>query len=130
MQENKGGFRYTYKALTQEQKEEIEGIRRKYASSETDGESSLERLRALHGKVKKPPIALSLTLGIVGTLVFGTGLCMVLEWKIYVWGVLVGILGAAIAGSAYPAYRLLLARNKKKYAAEILKLSDELLNRE
>lgn len=130
MQENKGGFRYTYTALTPEEKKEIEGIRRNYAPSETTAETSLERLRRLHAKTKNPPTALSLTLGVVGTLVFGTGLCMVLEWNLPLWGVIVGALGALVAGLAYPAYRWLLKRNKKKYAAEILELSDELLKKE
>lgn len=35
-------------------------------------------------------------LGLLGTVVFGTGMCMVLVWDMLAWGILVGIVGIAL----------------------------------
>lgn len=66
--------------------------------------------------------------GVFGVLVFGLGLSMVLSWALIVWGSVVCALGACFAGAAYPLYRIIFQRNKKKYGPEILRLSRELLN--
>lgn len=51
----------------------------------------------------KPPITLSrktagaIALGIVGTLVFGVGMCMTMVWKgLLVWGIVVGLIGIVL----------------------------------
>lgn len=41
----------------------------------------------------------------LGTLIFGLGLSMILEWEIFAWGALVAAVGAVVLGAAYPAYR-------------------------
>ena len=43
-------------------------------------------------------------------------------------GIAVAAVGALMMAAAYPIYKTVLKRLKKKYAPEILKLSDELLN--
>ena len=88
----------------------------------------MQRLRKLHSKVKSPAMAISLTMGIVGTLIFGLGLSMALEWGLLVWGSLVAVVGLAPIISAYWAHNKILERQKKKYGEEILKLSQELLD--
>lgn len=131
MEERNGKFTYSYAAPTEEERREITDIRRAYASEEKK-ESKLERLRALDRKVKNLPMAFSLSLGILGALIFGLGMAVVLEWSDFVWlgwGILLGLVGLALVACAYPAYKFLLERNKKKYGEEIIALSDELLNR-
>ena len=123
-------FNYTYKAPTEEERKEIAGIRRQYEKTPEKSESKLERLRSLDARVKNSAFIFSLTFGVIGCLVFGTGLALALEWGRLFWGIAVGIIGCLPMLLAYPAYKFLLNRNKKKYGAEILKLSEELLNEE
>ncbi|MDE6373187.1 MAG: hypothetical protein K2L72_01675 [Clostridia bacterium] len=125
MSENK--FDYTYSAPTEEERREIESIRKQYTAS-PEKEDKLEKLRRLNTRVTRPPFVIGLTLGVLGTLVLGLGMTMVLEWNITAWGVVVGALGIAIDAVAYPLYRAILSRNKRKYGKLIIELSDELLN--
>ena len=122
---NQFNFRYT--APSQEERKEIDSIRRQYAPQEKT-ETKLDRLRRLDSLVKTTPTIYALCLGIVGCLIFGLGLTMVLEWNILVWGIVLMIVGATPMAVAYPIYKWLLNKYKKRYGEEILKLSDELLN--
>ncbi len=124
MQENR--FHYTYTAPTEEERKEIDSIRRQY-TADGEAEGRLVRLRRLHARVKNGATSLALCLGIGGCLLFGLGLAMVLEWKVIVWGVLVAAVGALPMACAYPVYTWRLKRNKAKYGGEIIKLSEELL---
>jgi hypothetical protein len=120
-------FSYSYSAPTEEERREIASIRKDYLVHE-QGDSKLERLRKLDKKVKTSPVILSVCLGVVGILVFGLGISLCLEWGIYVWGILLAVLGCVPMVFAYPVYKWLLAKNKAKYGEEIIKLSEELLN--
>lgn len=120
-------FSYTYTAPTEEERKEIESIRRGYAPEERK-QTDLNKLRSLDKKVKKLPMVLSITIGIIGTLIFGLGICMALEWNLLLWGIVVGIIGCIPVGLAHPLYKWILARQKKKYGNEIIALSDKLLN--
>lgn len=125
MSENK--FVYNYSAPTEDERREIEGIRKQYGGEQVK-KDSLSRLRELDKRVKNPPLILSIILGVVGVLVFGTGLTMILEWSLYVWGILVMVVGIVPVSIAYPLRKRLVKRNKERYGDEILKLSGELLN--
>jgi hypothetical protein len=120
-------FSYFYSAPNEEERREIESIRKDYLIHE-QGDGKLDKLRRLDKKVKTSPLILSVCLGIVGILVFGLGISLCLEWGIYVWGILLAVLGCVPMVFAYPAYKWLLTKNKAKYGAEIIKLSEELLN--
>lgn len=120
-----GKFKYGYNAPTKEERREIEDVRRRYRESEE--QNGLERLRKLDAAVKNPPVVWGLTLGIIGVLIFGTGLTMVLEWSMLLCGVVVMFSGCVLMAAAYPVYNVVYASKKKKYSEEILKLSDELL---
>jgi hypothetical protein len=120
-------FNYTYTAPTEEERKEITLIRKQYQPIEKT-ESKLDRLRRLDSAVKNTPIILSLILGIVGCLIFGLGLTLILEWNIWLWGVIGMCVGAIPMAIAYPVYLGVLNANKRKYGAEILQLSEELLN--
>ncbi len=122
---NQFNFRYT--APSQEERKEIDSIRRQYAPQEKT-ETKLERLRRLDGLVKNTAVIWSLVLGILGSLLFGLGLTMVLEWNILIWGIIVMVIGCVPMAIAYPVYRSVLNKGKAKYGEEIIRLSEELLN--
>ena len=120
-------FNFKYTAPSQEERKEIDSIRRQYAPQEKT-ETKLERLRRLDGLVKNTAIIWSLVLGVVGTLVLGLGLTMILEWSIWLWGIVLMVIGSVPMAIAYPVYKSTLNKGKAKYGDEILKLSEELLN--
>ena len=120
-------FNFKYTAPTEEERKEIDSIRRQYAPQE-HVESKMERLRRLDALVKNTATIWSLVLGVVGTLALGLGLTMILEWNIWLWGVVLMAVGSAPIAIAYPVYKFLLNKGKAKYGDEILRLSEELLN--
>lgn len=124
---NKDKFDFSYVAPSEQERREIESIKRQYVPT-LKKEDKLDELRDLNKKVVQPPSIIGLTVGILGTLIMGVGMTMVLEWGNLAWGITVGIIGTAIAAASYPVYRALLGRNKRKYGQKIIELSDELLN--
>ena len=122
---NQFNFRYT--APTEEERKEIDSIRRQYAPQEKT-ETKLERLRRLDALVKNTAVIWSLVFGVIGCLIFGLGLTMVLEWNILLWGIVLMVIGSVPMAIAFPVYNKLLKKGKAKYGDEILRLSEELLN--
>ena len=119
-------FNYNYVAPTDEERKEIDSIRKQYLPQEKV-ESKLERLRRLDKFVRNSAVIVSLVLGVVGCLCFGLGLTLVLEWEQSLLGVIFAAIGCVPMGFAYPVYKFVLKRNKQKYGAEILRLSEEIL---
>ena len=124
MEEN---FNYTYTAPTEAERREIESIRNAYLP-QGEETNKLKRLISLDKKVNNTAKAVAISIGVVGLLIFGLGMSMVMEWAIYVWGVVVALVGFAVMAVAYPVMRLTLNKLKQKYGKEILQLSEELLN--
>ncbi len=121
---NNNKFSYTYSAETLE---EIENIRKKYTPQE---ETPLEKLRKLDNSVTNKASLISLTFGIISTLVLGVGMCCCLVWKhLFVLGIVVGILGIAGVCIAYPLYKKVLETERKKIAPQILELAEQIQNR-
>lgn len=121
-------FEFNYSAPTEEERKEIESIKSNY-SPEEKKQTDLEKLRLLNRAVNLPPKIAAYILGTVGILVFGTGMTMALQWSLYFYGAVVGAVGAGIMVANYFIYKAFYARRKKKYANEILALSDKLLNK-
>lgn len=115
-------FEYSYSAKEQE---EITRIREKYASREP---SRLEQLRRLDASATKPGRIVSVTLGTLSTLVLGLGMCCTTVWaeQYFLTGIVIGLVGLAGVCAAYPLYRSITRRRRKKLAPEILRLTDEL----
>lgn len=123
-------FEYKYTAPTDQEKREIEAIKRQYVKIE-EPTSKLERLRDLDAKVKRLPTILGLSLGIVGTLIFGTGMTFFLEWiKYWFLGIPLSIVGLIFISLAMPVYKKIKEKNINKYRDEIISLSDSLLSGE
>ena len=120
-------FNYRYTAPTEEERKEIDSIRRQYVPQEKT-ETKMEKLRRLNSLVKNTAMIWALTLGIVGILIFGIGLTMILEWEILLWGIVLMVVGALPMAIAYPVYGVVLKKYKNRYGDEILRLSEELLN--
>ena len=126
--ENKEDFSYTYSAA---QQQEVAEIRKKYLPRE---ENKMERLRKLHAIPTQKAQAASLTLGVLGALIMGTGMSMAMtdigailgNWSMVI-AVIVGIVGMVMAALAYPLYNRVLRSWREKIAPEILRLTDELL---
>ena len=95
---NNDKFSYTYSAPTQEERREIEDIRRAYMP-EAEHKDSLARLRALHARAKRPAMIAGLTLGIAGVLAFGLGMSMTLVWEMFAGGIAVAAAGLAAAAA-------------------------------
>lgn len=120
-------FEYTYSALTEKERNEAEFIRNQYLPKKEE-DNKFKRLRALDAKVKNVPTCIALIFGVIGTLVFGTGLAMVLEWNLLLWGIVVCAVGGTVALLAYPMNQVVSKRMHDKYSGEILKLSEEILS--
>lgn len=120
-------FEINYSAPTQEERKEIESIKSNY-TPEGKTKTGLQKLRELNRAVNFPPKVLAYIIGIVGILVFGTGITMALEWSLILYGTIVGVVGAIIMVANYFIYKAFYSHRKKKYADEILELSDKLLN--
>ena len=121
-------FEYTYSAQRQQ---EVEEIRKAYLPREKD---KMEQLRKLHAIPTQKAQAVSLAVGIMGTLILGTGmsLCMTelgaaLGTLSVVLGILVGLIGMVLIALAYPAYSSTLKKEREKIAPDILQLTDELM---
>lgn len=125
---NNETFKMTYSA---KQQEEILAIRKKYAAPEKD---KLEQLRALDNSASKKASCAALTLGIMGTLLFGLGMSIIMSdfGKLFGQfatpaGIISGIAGIIMLCCAYPLYVNVLKRERKRIAPEIMRLSDELI---
>ena len=116
-------FNYTYSAA---KNKEVESIRRKYLPQE---ESKLERLKKLDRRVQTAGTIESLCFGIVGTLVFGIGMCFFLDvFTGAAWlTALLMVLGTIIMIQAYPIYRRIARKTKTELTPEILRLSEEIM---
>ena len=121
--ENKESFNYNYSAA---QQAEIKRIRDKYVPKE---ESKMERLRRLDESAAKPGMIAGIVMGVIGTLVMGFGMCCTMVWgdRLFAPGIVVGILGMACIGAAYPLYSFITKKRREKIAPDIIRLSDELL---
>jgi cytochrome b subunit of formate dehydrogenase len=117
---NNEKFEYTYSAKN---RQEIEKIRKKYLPHEED---KMEKLRRLDRQAERKGTVISLFVGIIGTLIFGLGMCLCLEWSVFFWGVILGISGMVILAAAYPLYSKITKSERERIAPEILRLTEEM----
>ena len=132
--ENNEVFSYSYSAKEQE---EIKKIRKKYITNHPQRqEDKMERLRILDASTTKKGTIASLVIGIIGALILGTGMSLAMtdigsflgnDTLALIIGILIGVLGIILVALAYPLYNLITAKERKRIAPEILRLSDELM---
>lgn len=126
MDENKNTFNYTYSAS---QQEEIKRIREKYTPP-TKQEDKMEQLRRLDASATKPAMIAAFILGTLSCLVLGVGMCCTMVWadRLFVPGIVIGIIGLVGVIATYPIYVRMVKNKRKKIAPEIIRLTDELTN--
>ena len=109
-------------------------IRTQYMEKES---TELDALRELDAKVKRPANIFGYVFGSISAIVMGAGMSLVMTdigatigiTSALVPGILVGVLGLGMTLLTYPMYKGILNSRKKKYGAEILNLSDKILNK-
>ncbi|MBQ2809560.1 MAG: dihydropteridine reductase [Clostridia bacterium] len=107
---------------------EVARIRQEYTEKNTQ---KLDELKALDRKVKLPAEIFAYTFGTVGSLVLGAGMSMamgVIGSGLMIPGIVVGCLGIVAVSVNYFIRNKILSSRKKKYAEQIMTLSDEILN--
>lgn len=73
-------------------------------------------------------MVLSLSIGIIGTLMLGFGMsCATVLTEFFVVGIIIGVLGMIVLGMAYPVYKKVTKKQREKIAEEIIRLSEELM---
>ncbi len=116
-------FQYSYSAAD---RKEIEDIRNKYQVKE---KGTLEQLRSLDRNVTRKSVIISCVVGIIGTLIFGTGMSFCLVWSenLFYWGVVCGLLGLVVIALAYPVYLRILKNERERLRETVLQMTEELL---
>ncbi len=112
----------------------IQKIRTQYMEKET---TELDGLRALDAKAKRPATLFGYAFGSVGAIVMGAGMSLVMTdigatlglASTMAGGIVLGVVGMAMAVVNYPIYKRFLDSRKKKYGAEILKISEKIMNK-
>ena len=123
MEQKNDSFSYTYSAKLQE---EVKRIRQKYVPPE---ENKLEQLRKLDESATRPGTIAAIVVGVVSALVLGLGMCCTMVWtQFFVPGVVIGVVGLAGIGSAFPIYSVMVKRQRKILAPQIMKISQELMD--
>ena len=110
----------------------VQKIRTQYTEKQY---TQLDALKALDRKVKRPANVFGYVYGSVGAIVMGAGMSLVMTeigamigmTSVMVPGIAVGVAGMAMVLSTYPIYKKLLHNRKKKYATEILELSEHIM---
>ena len=112
----------------------VQKIRTQYTEKQ---HTQLDELKALDAKVKRPANVFACTFGAGSALIMGAGMSLVMTdigtmvglENAMVPGILIGIAGLAMALCTYPIYKKILTSRKKKFAPQILELSEKLMNR-
>lgn len=110
----------------------VQKIRTQYTEKQ---HTELDTLKELDAKVKRPANVFAYVYGSVSAVVMGTGMSLVMTdigaiiglESAMIPGIVIGIVGIGMALSTYPIYKRILSARKKKFAPEILKLSEKIM---
>ena len=119
MGDRKDTFHYTYSAR---QQEEIRNIRKKYLPQEPK-EDKMEQLRRLDRSAAKKGTRVSLIVGIAGCLLLGVGMCCTMVWtdRLFIPGIIIGIVGIIAVTISYPLYTHITRKERERIAPQILR---------
>lgn len=109
----------------------VQKIRTQYTEKEHSG---LDELKRLDAKVKRPAYVFAWCFGLIGAIVMGAGMSLVMTdlgstlgiGDPMVPGIVVGIIGMAMAIASYPIHKGILASRRRKYAGQIIALNDQI----
>lgn len=108
-----------------------EQIANEYTPKQT---SKVKALKKLDAKAKNPANIFTYTFGIISSLLLGTGMSLAMgvigggTSLMMTIGIIIGLVGIAGICVNYPLYKKILAKSKKKYANDIIKLANEIAN--
>lgn len=110
----------------------VEKIRTEYTEKE---HTSLDELKRLDSKVKRPANIFGYVFGGVGAIVMGSGMSLVMTdigasvgiRNTMAFGVIIGIMGMLMASINYPIYKRILVSRKEKYAAQVIAISNKIM---
>lgn len=110
----------------------VQKIRTQYTEKE---HTQLDALKELDARVKRPANVFAYILGGVSAIVMGSGMSLVMTdigstigiEDAMAPGIIIGIIGMLMAIINYPIYKNILASRRKKYADQIMKLSNEIM---
>ena len=109
----------------------VQKIRTQYTEKE---HTSLDELKELDKKVKRPANIFGYVFGSISALVMGGGMSLVMTdigetiglSSPMIPGIVIGVAGMLMAIVNYPIYKSLLASRRKKYADKIIAISDKI----
>ena len=112
----------------------VQKIRTQYTEKQ---HTELDELKALDAKVKKPATVFGYTYGSVGAIVMGAGMSLVMTdvgamiglAATMVPGIAVGVVGLGMVLTTYPTHKRILNGRKKKFAPQIMELSEKLMRK-
>ena len=110
----------------------VQKIRTQYTEKE---HTQLDALKELDKKVKRPVNVFAYVFGSIGAIVMGCGMSLVMTdigsvigiTSPMFPGIIIGIVGLVMVLINYPIYKKMLNSRKKKYADEVIKLSDSIM---
>lgn len=111
----------------------VQKIRTQYIEKQ---HTELDELKALDIKVKRPANVFAYTYGSAGAIVMGTGMSLVMTEigaviglaSAMIPGIAIGVVGLGMAVTTYPIYKGILSARKRKYADQVLSLSDRIMD--
>ena len=111
----------------------VQKIRTQYTEKE---HTNLDALRELDAKVKRPANVFAYIFGTISAIIMGCGRSLVMTdigstigmTDTMVPGIIIGIVGMLMAIINYPIYKGILGSRRKKYADQIMKLSDKIMS--
>lgn len=109
-------------------------IRTQYMEKEA---TELDELKRLDTKVRRPANLFSYIFGSISAIVMGCGMSFVMTdiasqlglGDMTVPGIIIGIIGLALAIGNYPLHKWIMNSRKEKYAPQILNLSEKIMNK-
>ncbi len=110
----------------------VQKIRTQYTEKEHTG---LDELKELDTKVKRPANVFAYVFGSISAMIMGSGMSLVMTdiaetvgiANPMPYGILIGIVGLLMAIANYPIYKGILGSRRKKYADQIVALSDKII---
>ena len=119
-------------AMNNDQEFLVQKIRSQYTEKQ---HTELDALKELDAKVKRPANVFAYVYGSLSAIIMGAGMSLVMTdigamiglTSTMVPGIVIGIIGLGMALTTYPIHKSILASRKKKFAPQILKLSEKLM---
>lgn len=114
-----------------EQERIVKEIKESYEEKKT---TKLDTLIALNNRVSLPAYIFAYSFGVIASLILGLGMCLAMQVigsgvPLMVVGIIIGVIGIVMVCINYPIFTSILKARKKKYAEQIIALSDELLQK-